>query len=70
MHHRRKVPKTFIISSTGATVERQSSSDEGFEYMDPDAVAQTYWQLHKQDPSAWTQEIDLRPHLSNSMYYM
>ncbi|CAN6698391.1 unnamed protein product [Malus baccata var. baccata] len=29
--------------------------------MDPDAVAQTYWQLHVQDRSAWTQEIDLRP---------
>ncbi|XP_062010930.1 uncharacterized protein LOC133727352 [Rosa rugosa] len=29
--------------------------------MDPDAVAQTYWHLHIQDRSAWTQEIDLRP---------
>lgn len=26
-----------------------------------DAIAQTYWQLHRQHPSAWTQEIDLRP---------
>lgn len=29
--------------------------------MDPDALAQTYWHLHIQDRSAWTQEIDLRP---------
>ncbi|KAK9670402.1 hypothetical protein RND81_13G199700 [Saponaria officinalis] len=29
--------------------------------MDPDALAQTYWHLHLQDRSAWTQEIDLRP---------
>ncbi|KAL8473142.1 hypothetical protein ACS0TY_030104 [Phlomoides rotata] len=29
--------------------------------MDPDIVAQTYWQLHIQDRSIWTQEIDLRP---------
>lgn len=29
--------------------------------MDPDVVAQTYWQLHVQDRSTWTQEIDLRP---------
>lgn len=29
--------------------------------MDPDAVAQTYWSLHIQDPMAWTHEIDLRP---------
>ncbi|QSQ21046.1 SDR family NAD(P)-dependent oxidoreductase [Pyxidicoccus parkwayensis] len=27
----------------------------------PDAIAETYWQLHRQDPSAWTQELDLRP---------
>jgi len=27
----------------------------------PDAIAETYWQLHNQDPSAWTLEMDLRP---------
>jgi hypothetical protein len=26
-----------------------------------DAIADTYWQIHRQPPSAWTQEIDLRP---------
>jgi NAD(P)-dependent dehydrogenase (short-subunit alcohol dehydrogenase family) len=26
-----------------------------------DAIADTYWQLHNQDRSAWTQELDLRP---------
>lgn len=26
-----------------------------------DALAETYWHLHRQHPSAWTQEIDLRP---------
>lgn len=26
-----------------------------------DAIAEAYWQLHVQHPSAWTQEIDLRP---------
>lgn len=26
-----------------------------------DAIAETYWQLHQQDRSAWTQELDLRP---------
>lgn len=29
--------------------------------MDPDAVAQTYWHLHVQDRSAWTQEINISP---------
>ncbi|GLJ39496.1 hypothetical protein SUGI_0807050 [Cryptomeria japonica] len=28
--------------------------------LNPDAIAQTYWQLHIQDQSAWTQEVDLR----------
>ncbi len=27
----------------------------------PGAIAETYWHLAHQDPSAWTQEIDLRP---------
>jgi NAD(P)-dependent dehydrogenase (short-subunit alcohol dehydrogenase family) len=29
--------------------------------MDPDAVAQSYLNLVDQDPSCWTQELDLRP---------
>jgi NAD(P)-dependent dehydrogenase (short-subunit alcohol dehydrogenase family) len=27
----------------------------------PDAIAEVYWQLHAQDPTAWTLELDLRP---------
>ncbi|KAK9807199.1 hypothetical protein WJX73_007458 [Symbiochloris irregularis] len=27
----------------------------------PDAIAETYWHLHQQHRSAWTQELDLRP---------
>jgi len=27
----------------------------------PDAIAESYWQLHAQHPSAWTHELDLRP---------
>jgi NAD(P)-dependent dehydrogenase (short-subunit alcohol dehydrogenase family) len=29
--------------------------------IDPDAIAAAYLALHRQDPSAWTQEMDLRP---------
>jgi NAD(P)-dependent dehydrogenase (short-subunit alcohol dehydrogenase family) len=27
----------------------------------PTAIAENYWNLHAQDPSTWSQEIDLRP---------
>jgi NAD(P)-dependent dehydrogenase (short-subunit alcohol dehydrogenase family) len=30
--------------------------------LDIDAIARTYWQLHRQHRSAWTQEIELRPY--------
>ena len=29
--------------------------------LQPDAVAEAYWQLHRQQRSAWTHELDLRP---------
>jgi NAD(P)-dependent dehydrogenase (short-subunit alcohol dehydrogenase family) len=27
----------------------------------PDAIAETFWQIHSQQRSAWTHEVDLRP---------
>jgi NAD(P)-dependent dehydrogenase (short-subunit alcohol dehydrogenase family) len=32
-------------------------------YLDPDAIADAYWDLVEQDRSAWTLELDLRPHV-------
>lgn len=29
--------------------------------LDPDAIAENYWQLHMQPRSAWTHELDMRP---------
>jgi NAD(P)-dependent dehydrogenase (short-subunit alcohol dehydrogenase family) len=29
--------------------------------LSPEAIAEAYWQLHAQPPSAWTFEVDLRP---------
>ena len=33
--------------------------------LDPDAIAENYWQLHRQHRSAWTHELDLRPWLES-----
>ena len=29
--------------------------------LQPDAIAEVYWQIHSQPRTAWTQEMDLRP---------
>ncbi|CAK7337636.1 unnamed protein product [Dovyalis caffra] len=44
--------------------EEEVTGGGGEMLMDPDSLAQTYWHLHVQDRSAWTQEIDLRPSCS------
>jgi len=31
------------------------------DFLDPDAIAETYYQLHRQPRSAWSHEVDLRP---------
>ncbi len=33
------------------------------EFLDPDAIADSYWHLVTQDRSSWTLEMDLRPHV-------
>ncbi|KAF8405077.1 hypothetical protein HHK36_009974 [Tetracentron sinense] len=50
-------------SQRSSVGEQQSGGGDGS--MDPDALAQTYWHLHVQDRTAWTQEIDLRSSNSN-----
>jgi NAD(P)-dependent dehydrogenase (short-subunit alcohol dehydrogenase family) len=29
--------------------------------LSPDTIVEAYWQLHRQHPTAWTHELDLRP---------
>ncbi|XP_022132390.1 3-ketodihydrosphingosine reductase [Momordica charantia] len=48
-------------SSTSSVGSHLQSGIIGDGSMDPDALAHTYWHLHLQDRTAWTQEIDLRP---------
>ena len=43
----------------GPDVETETPED----YLDPDAIADSYWHLVQQDRSAWTLELDLRPHV-------
>jgi hypothetical protein len=31
------------------------------DFLKPEAIAETYWHLAHQDPSAWTLDLDLRP---------
>ncbi|KAG6595047.1 uncharacterized protein LOC111463140 [Cucurbita moschata] len=48
-------------TSSSSSIGSHLQSGIGDGTMDPDALAQTYWHLHVQDRTAWTQEIDLRP---------
>jgi NAD(P)-dependent dehydrogenase (short-subunit alcohol dehydrogenase family) len=36
-----------------------AKADDGI--VDPDAIAENYWNLHQQPRNAWTHELDLRP---------
>lgn len=41
----------------------QMHADKGADgLLQPDAIAETYWQIHRQPRSAWTHELDLRPY--------
>ena len=31
--------------------------------LSPEKIAETYWNVHLQDRTAWTQELDLRPYM-------
>ncbi len=39
--------------------------DENDSFLDPDAIAQSYLDIHRQHRSAWTWEIELRPWVEN-----
>ncbi|EOX91351.1 hypothetical protein QUC31_003078 [Theobroma cacao] len=60
-------PRGPSASQRGLVGEQKQSGgggDGAATMMDPDALAQTYWHLHVQDRTAWTQEIDLRPSIT------
>ncbi len=43
------------------TVRAMAPERETHTLLAPDAIAEIYWQLHLQDKTAWTLELDLRP---------
>ena len=47
--------------NTPTRVREMSADREEHTMLSPDAIAEAYWQLHVQDPTAWTLELDLRP---------
>ena len=43
------------------TMREMSPDREEHTMLSPESIAETYWQLHSQDHTAWTLELDLRP---------
>jgi NAD(P)-dependent dehydrogenase (short-subunit alcohol dehydrogenase family) len=50
------------IASSYAKSAEERTSDR---FLDPDAIAREYLHLHRQHRSAWTWELELRPHTEN-----
>jgi NAD(P)-dependent dehydrogenase (short-subunit alcohol dehydrogenase family) len=42
-------------------IQEMSPEREDLTMLSPGAIAETYWQLHSQDRTTWTLELDLRP---------
>jgi len=56
------VAHVVIDGQTGTPELRETQPDrEEHTTLSPESIAETYWQLHAQDPTAWTLEMDLRP---------
>ncbi|KAM9967649.1 hypothetical protein ACTFIW_001733 [Dictyostelium discoideum] len=51
-----------VIIDGYVDINRDYSSRPKENWIDPDAIASTYFSLYSQDKSAWTHEIDIRPH--------
>ena len=51
----------FVIDGAIRNPGRTEPADRPDSMLDPDAIAETYWQVANQDRSAWTFEVALRP---------
>jgi len=51
----------FVIDGGVRGATRAEPPDRPDSLLDPDAIAETYWQILQQPRSAWTWEVELRP---------
>lgn len=51
----------FVIDGGIRSSVRTEPADAPDSMLDPDAIAETYWQVAQQPRSAWTWEVELRP---------
>jgi len=55
----------FIIDGGVRSAARAEPADRPDSFLDPDAIAETYWQVLRQPRNAWTWEVELRPWVEN-----
>jgi NAD(P)-dependent dehydrogenase (short-subunit alcohol dehydrogenase family) len=51
----------FVIDGGIRSATRADANENPDSTLDPDAIAETYWQVANQPRSAWTWEVELRP---------
>jgi len=51
----------FVIDGGIRSAARQEPADKPDSFLDPDAIALSYWSVLQQPRSAWTWEVELRP---------
>jgi len=58
-------PKSVHVFYTIIDGSVKAGAEEKGKHMDPDHIAQTYWDMANQKSSSWTFEVDMRPFCEN-----